>query len=91
MAELILTDEEKAQTYLGMEDEALGKYCKAIMCKLNEAHEERHKWEMLSIAMAAMLVDQSIQVNAATSEYKFDGFSIADKEHGDWVVKVTQK
>lgn len=39
MTELILTEEEKAQSFLEMEDEALGKYCKAIMCKLRENAE----------------------------------------------------
>lgn len=40
--------------------------------------------------MAAMLVDQSIQVKSTFSEYKFNGFSVADKEHGDWAVSVNK-
>jgi hypothetical protein len=91
MARLFLTDKEKKQSFMQMDDKALGRYCKEIMLQIKDGEEETQKWKMVATAAAAMLIDMAIQVNATTSEYEFEGFSLSGKKHGDWIVTAKKK
>lgn len=92
MAELVLTDEEKAaKSFLDWDDESLGKACRQAMVQIGNANEKTEKWVIVHQAAAALLVHNAINVNAATSKYSFSDFSISDKLHGDWEVVVRQK
>ena len=93
MAELILTEEEKAAvSWLDLSDDALGKLCRKIClvmpnCRKNAKDPEDMKptW----VASAGMLLcGAADDANATTLKLDFEGLTHGDKERGNWRVTI---
>lgn len=93
MAELILTDEEKAAiSWLDLDDDALGKVCrKACLILMNKEKSEDDPDDRKPVwaASAGMLLcGVADDANVATVTFTFDGLTNGEKEHGNWRVTV---
>ena len=93
MAQLILTDEEKAAlSWLDMDDDALGKLCrKACLVILQKEKSEDNPDDRKSVWAASagmMLCGVADDANATTATFHFDGLTHGDKERGNWRVTV---
>ena len=91
MAQLILTDEEKAaKNWLDVSDDCLGKVCRKTMlmlpnvCKL-DAEGKSGVWFMSCLNVLIGLAHDS---NSETTELKVTGFTEENKECGDWKVTI---
>lgn len=89
MAELILTDEEKAAaTWFELNDAAIGKIVKkTAIGLLDMADEQGRVWWF---AAALLLVGKAADANAENMKVNVEGFSEAGIEMGDWQVSVTR-
>ncbi len=86
MAELILTEEEKAApTYLEWDDDALGKLVKKTAAKL---HDEYGRESAFAMTGVHLLLGTAITANATESTYTIDGLTIAGEPKGDWIVTL---
>jgi len=99
MAELILTDAEKAaDLWSDLDDEALGKLCRHMMLKQQEygmgingkdpAHQEF--WSLACVNACKVLIRTAHDSNATTFRQSFKGLSIGDDKLGDWTVLVQE-
>lgn len=87
MAELILTDEEKAMPFWrDLDDANLGKVIKKELINLETQKEENFARTINTIALS--LICTSLQVNADTAKYSIDGVTYNGEPAGDWVVTV---
>ncbi len=92
MAELILTEEEKAsESYLSWDDASLGRACKKAMTEIKLATDDSERWLIYSQACASLLIGRAIDVNAAESNYGFKDFSVKGIVKGNWEVIVRKK
>jgi hypothetical protein len=86
MAELILTEEEKAApSYLDWDDAALGKAVKALAIKL---HDSEGKESMYGQVAAFMLIGAAHRINADTTTIDLENVTVSDEGIGDWRVEV---
>ena len=91
MAQLILTDEEKATAaWLDCSDESVGVVTKYMMTCLNNAagrlKEERGKIEFASITQ--LLIGLCASSNAETTTVAVNGYTYKGEELGDWKITI---
>lgn len=89
MAELILTDEEKAaKNYLSLPDEALGKIVKALASNIQDHHGDKAAtFSACAVMIACMVAERGLESNLL----KLDGVSDDGTEHGDWEILVRRQ
>lgn len=98
MAELILTDEEKAAiSWLDLSDDALGKVCRKaclVIMKKEKSDDDPDDRKPVWAASAGMLLCGAVDdANATSATFKFEGLTyrhgeIVEKVRGDWLVTV---
>lgn len=93
MAELILTDEEKAAiSWLDMDDDTLGKLCRKaclVIMKKEKSEDDPDDRKPVWAASAGMLLcGVADDANATTATFQFNGLTNSDKERGNWRVTV---
>lgn len=87
MAELILTDEEKAAaTWLELPDETVGKLVKKIAADMPRLAKETDK--ITSTAILLMLVGYSEERGSTRTVYTLEGTTNHDRQTGNWKVTV---
>jgi len=90
MAELILSDEDKAAArWLQMSDESVGRLVKYTQVAiLRDADEQKRVcwWSAM-----LLLVSLAHEANAETSTFQIDGVTIGDVPIGDWEVVVRRR
>ena len=90
MAKLILTEKEKkADTWLELEDETLGKVVKSIMSTMKQASDEQGKLYLLSAAM--ILCSTTAEANAEKATYTVEGIKNKTNDFGNWQIIVKRK
>jgi hypothetical protein len=93
MAELILSDEEKAAvSWLDISDDALGKLCRKaclVIMKKEKSDTDPTEGKPVMAASAGMLLcGVADDMNATTATFQFDGLTNGEKERGNWRVSV---
>lgn len=87
MAQLILTEEEKAAlTWAELPDAAVGAATKRVMSAILTVAHDLEKLEIAAVAQH--LIHQCIKVNAAKGKWTLEGISFGDEQLGDWRVIV---
>ena len=90
MAELILTDEEKAtESYLDWDDAAIGKAVKKLALAISDTKGDKSmSWHAASLCLVAMAHDS----NAGSSEHTIEGVTLNKGQDaiGDWKI-TTQR
>jgi hypothetical protein len=90
MAELILTDEEKAaELWSDLDDAALGKLVKKQIAMITKAAEQMDRATLFSAAL--LICCGAAEVNAKKAEFDIDGVSHGERDFGDWTVVATKK
>lgn len=88
MAELIITDEERAtHTYLEWDDAAIGRGVKKLAITVKDSKGEKAiEWYAATLCLIAMAHES----NAKSSEYTIDGVTRDNGETqiGDWKVTI---
>lgn len=86
MAELILTEKEKADaSYLDWDDDALGKLTRKLSARMHDKYGRDGQFA----AMAAhLLIDLARRVNATTSTINLKGATVAGEAIGDWKITI---
>ena len=88
MAELILTDEEKASpSYLDWDDADLGKVVKKLALT---AGDDYGAMSAKIISMASVLVSFVADSNATDASFELTGVRSGNIERGDWIVTLAQ-
>lgn len=86
----ITQQERDAPTYLDWSNETLGRLVRHMAGRL--AKKEIKGWESVkTMASAYTLINAAIEVNAGEFKQTIEGFSIAEKEYGDWEIIVRRK
>jgi hypothetical protein len=87
MAELILTEEEKASaTWLELSDEAVGRLTKKVALDIVEiGNEQGRVWTM---SAALILIGLAADKNATASTTRINGFTHGAEKLGDWEVTI---
>jgi hypothetical protein len=86
VAELILTDEEKAApTYLDWDDAALGKLVKKMAAMLHDKYGQEAAFMTTG---AHLILGSAVKCNAASAVTNIDGFTISGEDAGDWKITV---
>lgn len=84
MAELILTEKEKADpSYLDWDADALGKTVKKLAIEFKDKYGKDTIFHTLAIQL---LIDTAIRINADTLTQTVEGLSFEGKDLGDWEV-----
>lgn len=87
MADLILTDEEKAAAlWTDLSDEALGRAVKARIARIADAATQSER--MTTYAAALLLACSAAEMNAQKMTWNLEGVTQSGREFGDWVVRV---
>ncbi|MDP2729292.1 MAG: hypothetical protein Q8O55_02260 [Dehalococcoidales bacterium] len=87
MAELILTEgEEKADSWLELDDASLGKVIKALMLKFKDICTEQERLYWYSAAI--ILCSAAAETNADVMKQTIAGLTIKGKPFGSWAVTV---
>lgn len=88
MAELILTDEEKAAAlWTDLSDEAVGKVVKARMAAIADVAKQSER--MTTYAAALLLACSAAEVNAGKLTCNLEGVTHqSGRDFGDWEVTV---
>ena len=88
MAELILTEEEKAApSYLDWSDESLGRAVKQLATKFND---EYGKDDMYGTMAGFVLITVAKKTNATTLTLTLEGLTSHEVPDGDWKITVKQ-
>jgi hypothetical protein len=98
LAELILTDEEKAAVnWIDLDDASIGKVVKSIAFKL-EAHPRAHSSVITGAApdddaiswagVCMLLIGSCVERNADKFSSEIHGMTHKDEKWGDWKVTV---
>lgn len=83
MAELILTEEEKAAAlWSDLDDAALGKLVKKKIATLTSAAEQLDR--VTTFAAAMLLCCAAAEANAGELAFEIDGLMQGDRPFGDW-------
>ena len=86
MAELILTEKEKAdKTYLEWSDEALGKLVKMVGLLVKDEYGKESAWMTMA---AHLLVDLSRKTNSTDTTVTVNGCSKDGEPIGDWAINI---
>lgn len=87
MAELILTEEEKAAaTWLELPDETVGKLVKRTALGFIEADKEMERIGCMSACL--ILTGMMHGANAETTTIKLNGTTTSKEPTGDWVIRI---
>lgn len=87
MAQLILTDEEKAAaTWLELPDETVGKVVKNTALKFLEADKEMERMGCMSACL--ILTGMMHDANAETTTIELKGTSTSAHPTGDWKITI---
>ena len=87
---LILTEaENKAATWVELDDESLGKVVKAMMFKIKTASDEQSKIIYLSAAM--ILCSAAAESNADKLTQTIEGLTIKGLPFGNWKVTIKKQ
>lgn len=90
MAELILTEEEKAAAlWSDLDDAALGKLLKKKIASITNAAEQMD--ETTLYAAALLICCGAAEFNAAKAEFELEGVTRAGRDFGDWTVVATKR
>ncbi len=85
MAELILTDEEKAAAlWSDLDDAALGKLVKKKIAFLNDAATQLDR--VTTFAAAMLLCCSASEQGAAEIAFEIEGLTQSERDFGDWKV-----
>lgn len=85
MAELILTEEERAAAlWSDLDDEALGKLVKKKIAYLTTAAEQLDR--VTTVAAAMLLCCAASEQNAREMTMEIEGLTQADRVFGDWKI-----
>lgn len=85
MAELILTNEEKAAgLWSDLDDAALGKLLRKKICLLADAAAQLN--ETTTFAAAMLLCCAAAERNAGEIAFEIEGLTQAGRDFGDWKV-----
>lgn len=89
MAELILTEEEKAaNSWLEVSDEALGRMIKASVLSIQAKATELNKLYMATCGF--MLCNLACDSNASHLTLDVDGLTLGDEQRGQWKITVEE-
>lgn len=89
MAELILTEEERAAAlWSDLDDEALGKLVKKKIAYLTTAAEQLDR--VTTFAAAMLLCCAAAEQNARAMEMEIEGLTHAERVFGDWKIVATR-
>lgn len=87
MAELILTDEEKAAlTWLELDDATVGKVTKKLAARLLDVDKELDRLQFSAAVM--ILVGHADDANAETLEHTLHGYTRKGVNRGDWKLTI---
>ena len=90
MAELILTEAEKAAAlWSDLDDAALGKLVKKNMATITKAAEQMDRTTLFSAAL--LICCGAAEVNAGKAEFDIEGVTQDGRDFGDWTVVATKK
>ncbi len=90
MAELILTDEEKAAaTWLELPDEAVGKLTKKVALDIAKIGDEQGR--VLTMSAALILIGHTADMNATKGVIAINGFTNGAEKLGDWEITINRK
>lgn len=90
MAELILTDEEKAAAlWSDLDDAALGKLVKKKISLITNAAEQLDR--VTTLAAAMLLCCAASEQNASEITLEINGLTQEDREFGDWKVVAMKR
>jgi hypothetical protein len=90
MAELILTEEEKAAAlWSDLDDAALGKLVKKQIAVITNAAEQMDRTTLFSAAL--LICCGAAEVNAGKAEFDIEGVTQDGRDFGDWTVVATKK
>lgn len=88
MAELILTDEEKAaRSWLDLDDASLGRLVKRTALKIIE-HDEADRQRVWTMTAAIILMGAAQDTNADNLKISLGGLTQKGQAVGDWEVIV---
>ncbi len=89
MAQLILTDQEKAAAlWSDLDDAELGKLVKNKIASIEDAAEQLER--ITTFAAALLLCCSAAELNASEIEMGIKGLTHAGREFGDWKVVVVK-
>ena len=89
MAELILTDEEKADgSYMDWDDASLGRCCKRLAAVLGEKRTGNGGPVAISQAAGLILAGQAYDCNATEMTITIEGCTWHEKPVGDWRIRI---
>ena len=88
MAELILTEEEKASdTYLDWDDAALGKLVRKTALMLRDTYGQEATFGMTG---AHLLVGMAMSANSTETTIELNGLNVKGEDKGDWRIEVVR-
>lgn len=90
MAQLILTDEEKAaKNWLDVSDDCLGKVCRKTMLMLPTlCKQEDGKKGVWFMSCLNVLIGLAHDANSETTVFDVNGFTVENADCGDWNVTI---
>lgn len=89
MAELILTDKERAAAlWSDLDDDALGKLVKKKIAFLTDAAEQLDRVTMWAAAM--LICCNAAEMNAGSAEFDMEGLTQGGRDFGNWRVAATK-
>lgn len=90
MAELILTEEEKAAAlWSDLSDDAVGKLVKQRMAMITTLAQQNN--QVIGMAAALLLICELVEVGADGMVMDIDGVTHQGREVGDWVLRIEPK
>lgn len=90
MAELILTEEERAAAlWSDLDDASLGRLLKKHISSFSNAAEQLERTTILAAAL--MLCCETAAQGSDTAVLDLDGVTDADREFGDWRITVARR
>ncbi len=90
MAELILTEDEKAAaTWAELDDDALGKVVKAGMFRLKHISDEQKK--LFAMYAAMILCSEAAAANADKFTLTVEGLTVKGQPIGTWKVTIKKQ
>lgn len=90
MAELIMTDEERAAAlWSELDDAALGKLVRKQIALITKASEQMDRVTLFSAAL--LICCGAAEMNAGMAQYDIEGVTQDGRDFGDWTVVATKK
>lgn len=89
MAELILTEEEKAaKTWLELPDETIGKLTKKLACDISDVADELTRVEMA--AAICLIVGRLDEIGSTGLSTKLKPFTRNNQDRGHWSLELRE-